>query len=51
MNVNMPKRGIMKFPGYVATEKGVTDRHAAANYTSTQLSRAGKHQIYRSSVA
>lgn len=34
IKVNMPKGGMMEFLGYVATEKGGTDRHAAANYTS-----------------
>ena len=35
----MPKGGTMELFGFVATEKGGTDGHAAAYYTSAQLGR------------
>ena len=51
IEVNMAKGGITDFLGYVATKKGGTDGHAAANYTSTQLSRTETIRYIGFSVA
>ena len=41
----MPERREVKLQGYVAAEKGVAYRHAAADYASADFSRAKRVQI------